>query len=163
MTTKLLIIFLIGLTVLSKGQSTQLTRSDSISISKTWSDMVQALIEKNPNKLKKLCFKNIDCTICISWDKIAKAPVDNFEVPADTFVKHVFSFVPNSKLWTLIKSDEKQILVSKFYQSDELRYAIVFTTIKPGELGPKHEGAAILFEFKKVNSVFRLFSFDSVP
>jgi len=124
---------------------------------------VKALTENNSNKLKEHCLKKIDCSICISWDQIYKTPVDNFIVPVDTFVKHVFSFVPNSKLWTLIKSDEKQIFVSKFYQSDTLRYSIVFTTIKPGELGPKHEGASILFEFIKVKSEFQLYSFDSVP
>ncbi len=163
MTTKLLIILLLGLTFVSKGQSPQLTHSDSILLSNTWSEIVNTLAESNSNKLKKHCLKKIDCSICISYEQIYKEPVDNFIVPVDTFVKHVFSFVPNSKLWTLIKSDEKQIFVSKIYQSDELRYSIVFNTVKPGEMGPKHEGVSILFEFIKINSEFRLISFDSVP
>ena len=163
MKTKLLIIILLGLTFVSEGQSLQLTHSDSVILSNTWTEIVNALKEKNSDKLKEHCLKKIDCTICISYEQIYKEPVDNFTVPVDTFVKHVFSFVPNSKLWTLIKSDEKQIFVSKIYQSDELRYSVVFNTVKPGEMAPKHEGVSILFEFIKIKSEFRLISFDSVP
>jgi hypothetical protein len=163
MTTKLSIILLLGLTFVSKGQSPQLTHSDSILLSKTWSNIVKALTERNSNKLKEHCLKKIDCSICISYEQIYKEPVDNFIVPVDTFVKHVFSFVPNSKLWALIKSDEKQIYVSKTYQSDELAYFIVFNIVKRGEMGPKHEGVSILFEFSKIESGFRLNGFDSLP
>ena len=158
-----LLIILLGLTFVSEGQTIQLTYSDSILLLNTWTEIVNILKEKNSNKLKEHCLKKVDCPICISYEQIYKVPVDNFIVPVDTFVKHVFSFVPNSKLWTLIKSDEKQIFVSKIYQSDELRYSIVYNIVKPEEMGPKHEGVSILFEFIKINSEFRLISFDSVP
>lgn len=145
-------------TALTFGQA-PLNAPDSVALSNTWTKMVQALSSKKNTEIKEASFEKIDCLWCMKQQQRSDANSFDFAIPIDTFISKIYDLIPDSRMWAVIKSDERP----QFWLHHTGVYEVAIHTYKTNELANGHEGAHHIFQFEKVGDSFKLWGFTSVP
>ena len=150
----------------------KLKKTDSIGLSLSWIKFKKALLINDSPALHRLSLPLLDCDLYQEADP-NKLPKDNF-MPIDTFIKQFTYHMPDSKLWSVVKTKKKRLRVEnaidfhprnvKHQKSKSLMiYEVWYTTWEPDELQKGHEGQAHAFEFVKINGEFKFYGITSIP
>jgi hypothetical protein len=141
----------------------KLSQGDSIKLISTWNKTVEFLRTKDTTKLRIFCLDSIDCKICGFRDDT----ITDTNKPLTFFFKSGLDKLnSNHKLWKIINTESPKIVVSGYIDKngDRMRiYSIAYLFWKPYELGKKHEGGEVLFDFVLRKDDFRLFSISTIP
>lgn len=140
-----------------------LTKADSTKLLTTWDKTSKYILSKDTVKLKTLFLDTIECTLCgYRNDTI----VDYIKSVSYFFSNGLVKLNGNKKLWTIISSTKPNIIVSSYADKlgrEEKVYGISYTLYKPNELGKKHEGVQVIFDYVIRQNSFKLTTISTVP
>lgn len=171
----LILYLLLGTALVASAQEThmrKIRRKDSLALGTAWRSFVQAIDTRDTGRLRSMSFKTIDCISC--FESGGYPENGDFLVPADTFIFHTFRNIFTSRLWKVIHHRPYFLLARSFpgYIQENVSlkkgeeftiYEICYTTYKPDEWAPGHQGQTQIFQFVKVDRQFRFYGFVSVP
>lgn len=140
-----------------------LTKADSIKLLNTWNVTSKYMLSKDTIKLKALCLDTIECTLC----GYRNDTIVDYIKPVNSFLKNgLIKLCDNSRLWTIIATDKPDIIVSGYidkFGHGERVYGIAYTIYKPNELGKKHEGVQVVFDYVIRQKNFKLAAITTIP
>ena len=141
----------------------KLTKADSVKLLSTWEKTSKYILSKDTLKLKALCLDTIECTLC----GYRNDTIVDYIKPVNYFLTNgLIKLNDNSKLWTIISSSKPNIIVSGYIDKQgrgERVYGIAYTLYKPNELGKKHEGVQVIFDYVIRQKKFKLSGISTVP
>jgi hypothetical protein len=147
--------------VVIHGQN--LTKTDSTKLLRTWDKTSKYILSNDTVKLKALCLDTIECTLCgYRNDTI----VDYIKSVSYFFSNGLVKLNGNKRLWTIISSTKPDIIVSGYTNKKghvEKLYGIAYTLYQPNELGRKHEGVQVIFDYVIRKNNFKLTTITTVP
>ncbi len=121
------------------------------------------MLTKDTIKLKELCLDTIECTLC----GYRNDTIVDYIKPVNYFLKNgLIKLSDNTKLWTIIATDKPDIIVSGYNDNlghGERVYGIDYTLYKPNELGKKHEGVQVVFDYVIRQKNFKLAAITTIP
>lgn len=134
----------------------RLSAQDSVTLLKYWDELLPFLTKKNAT-IPKFVNDSINCTLCIKEGQSSA----EWHMTREMFVeKGINAFRMHAKILKTIT--EEKPAVGIFYFDDPV-WVIGFDYWKPNELATGHEGASILFEFKKTKDKLILFQISTIP
>ena len=141
----------------------KLTKTDSVKLLSTWEKTSKYILSKDTLKLKALCLDTIECTLC----GYRNDTIVDYIKPVNYFLTNgLIKLNDISKLWTIISSNKPNIIVSGYIDKQgrgERVYGIAYTLYKPNELGKKHEGVQVIFDYVIRQKKFKLTGISTVP
>lgn len=166
---RLLVIFFVTATLVSKGQVSQtISRADPANLNTFLKRFIKEIESKNAKAIKQMSLKMINCISCVDQS----TPPADYLVPVDTFINRVFN---NEYSRLLVASKEQtpmfnSIIIGETLRQTELKgqknvrvYELFFVTMKPNELEKGREGQSMAFQFIKLRDGFRFYGVESVP
>jgi hypothetical protein len=149
--------------ICSSFRAQKLSQGDSIKLVSTWNKTVEFLRTKDTVNLGAICLDSIDCKLCGFRDDT----ITDTNKPLTLFFKSGLDKLnSNQKLWKIINSKSPKIILSGYIDKNgngECIYSIAYLFWKPNELGKKHEGGQVLFDYVLRKSDFKLFSISTLP
>ena len=140
-----------------------LTKADSTNLLDTWNNTSKLILSKDTLKLRGLCLDSIDCTLCVNFNDT----VTGYTQSIDFFLKNcLVKLIDNKKLWAIISTEKPDIYMSSYTDKlghEETTYGLAYTIYKPNELGKRHEGMQVIFDYVKRQKNFKLTSISTVP
>jgi hypothetical protein len=138
----------------------RVSKEDSAAVMKVWNKMKEALIKSDTNTLEKISSKIVDCycgTDSTDQD-INKWPAKKFAVQS---IKRYFI---SKKLQEVLRDQNPRISISAYNKTKKPSiFSITYLLYRAGELGPKHEGAGIFFDFIKKGKEYKVYSVWTIP
>ena len=143
-------------------QSQNLSKHDSLKLLTTWDKTYKYILSNDTAKLRSVSLDTLECTLCgFRNDTI----VDYIKPISDFFKIGLIHLNSNKRLFNAISLSKPQI-ISGYYGTEsnkQITYGIVYTLYPSNELGEKHEGVQVFFDYVIRENKFKLHGITTVP
>lgn len=168
---KLFLCFFILLSVGTvHAQHPRISEKDSVELMQVWLPFQKALIAYDTEKVRAMSLKKLDCLACAQTDI---TPEWGQGYAVDTFFNCMRAFRADERLLGILKGvptgvmvleHERKPLTYKLKRNEKFRvYSVRYVIYKPNEFIQGHEGAAIFFDFVKINGRFVFYGYWTNP
>jgi hypothetical protein len=159
-TIALLFILLNSKILFGQSNSYTVSTKDSADVASFWKRIVVAL-DKGDNKTIEI--NSLKIVDCLCGTDSATGDIDKWE--ANKFAIQLIKKYSNTKkLQNVIRTQHIKVILSPNNQGKTRNiYSVTYVLDKPNELGPKHEGTSIFFDFTKQNNTFKISSVWTIP
>jgi hypothetical protein len=171
---RLTLLLLLPITVVAQQQaetkSRKIEKADSIQLSKTWTQFLTALEQRDNSTIKKMSLNRISCDLCKDNDP----NYSDVFVAIDTFINQTNRIFLTSPLYKAIRkrgvgysilniADFKPGNIPKSTSKDLRLFEIWVITYVADEWAKGHEGQSHAFQFIKTEHGFKFYGLRSVP
>jgi len=172
------ILFFVIFSTVTYGQERRKTElynlsiQDSLKLETTWNEFINAIGNKDTEKIKEYSLEEIYCDICV----IHKSPnlFTDYILPIDTFINMAFTELIGSQLWKAIHERPLNFLgttipdfwtknLPESFKPNLTLYEIWIETYRQNEWAEGHEGQNHGFQFVLINDKFKFYGITSVP
>ena len=158
----LLYIGTIGFGYSQESEGTKISKEDSIGLADTWKSLMPYLLQKTESTTSMIA-DTLYCDLCLEEGqstinaRMDRGYFQNKGLPILNHHKKIKDTILNEK------PDYGMIVYENEDYSVRPVWVISYTYWKPDELAKGHEGASVLFEFRKIDSGFELFQISTIP